>query len=735
MKKVLALLFVLTILSLQAQESEKHNLGFENQTDVTEPSDGWFQWGDYDLDIDSLAHSGEKSGKISSIGSGSSFGSIVYSIPGNYAGKKITLEGYMKIKDVKNGHAGLILRIDGASGSLAFDNMEHKAITGTKDWKKYSITLEYPEGAKMIYLGGILVGKGEAWFDDFVLKIDGESIQTLEEVERVLSKAEQDKEFDDGSLISLSDFTSENSDNLELLGRVWGFLKYHHPEIAKGNYNWDYELFRFLPKYLETNNEKKRNEALISWIDSFGKVEICTTCKPTDEKAFLKPDLEWIENQSADLKNKLLYIYENRSQGDHYYIAMNPGVGNPDFKNESQYHKMEYSDDGFKLLALYRYWNMINYFFPYKHLMDKEWDITLKEYIPLFIEAESKLDYELVTLQLIGDIQDTHANLWGGGVKIEEWKGVNYPPFQLSFLEDKLVVVDYFNPELKEAAGMEIGDVTTHINGENVQDIIKEKSKYYPASNIPTQLRNMAPDLLRSNSKEVEVHYISKNGERQTMILQLYPKEDVNMYNYIKESDQKSFRMLDDNIGYVTLQTIKKEDIKRIKSEFKKTKGIIIDIRNYPSYFVPFTLGSYFVSSSSPFVRFTTGSINNPGEFIMSEALEIPSIGKTYKGKLIVLVNEKSQSQAEYTALAFRAGKNTTIVGSTTAGADGNVSTISLPGGIVTMISGIGINYPNGDETQRVGIVPDVEVNPTVEGIRNNKDELLEKAIELILEE
>ena len=98
----------------------------------------------------------------------------------------------------------------------------------------------------------------------------------------------------------------------------------------------------------------------------------------------------------------------------------------------------------------------------------------------------------------------------------------------------------------------------------------------------------------------------------------------------------------------------------------------------------------------------------------------------------MVLVNENSQSQAEYTAMAFHSVKNSTIVGSTTAGADGNVSTILLPGGLRSMISGIGIYYPNGKETQRVGIVPDIVVKPTINGIKNGKDEVLERAIKVI---
>ena len=83
--------------------------------------------------------------------------------------------------------------------------------------------------------------------------------------------------------------------------------------------------------------------------------------------------------------------------------------------------------------------------------------------------------------------------------------------------------------------------------------------------------------------------------------------------------------------------------------------------------------------------------------------------------------------------MAFRASPHSVVVGSTTAGADGNVSAIPLPGGLSSRISGIGVFYPDHRPTQRVGIVPDIEVKPTVEGIRAGRDEVLERAIWLIL--
>lgn len=735
MKIITYLILTFFIISCQAQTDQKFNLGFEKQGDSNALSDGWFKWGNYSLTIDTLSHYGQKSGQITSSDNGQ-FGSIAYKIPANYTGKTIKLEGYMKIKDVTNGFAGLLLRVDGNGSPLVFDNMQSQNISGTNDWQKYSIELDYPEQAENIYVAGILSGKGEAWFDDFVLYIDGKNVQTLKESEKPINKASLDKEFDNGSKVEILNLTPEKIDDLAILGKIWGFLKYYHPVIAEGNYNWDYELFRILPKYLNESNEIKKEELLLRWINDLGKIDKCKTCDTTSEKAFLKPDLKWITNSivSESLKDKLHYIYNNRNQGKHFYIKMATGVGNPEFTNENAYANMPYPDAGYRLLALYRYWNMINYFFPNKYLTDKDWNTTLDEYIPKFIIAKNELEYEQTALQIIGDIQDTHANLWGGNNKIEEWKGNYFAPVHLRFIESKLFVTDYYNPELKSETGLEIGDIITKIDGKNTEDIVSGLSKYYPVSNEAARLRDISADMLRSQKNQVDVEYL-RNGILKTKNVKLYPRNELNIYRWYKKSDEKCYRLLDNNIGYITLMSIKDDDIPEIKKEFKNTKGIIIDIRNYPSAFVPFKLGSFFVSSSTPFVKFTKGNINNPGEFTFTKELKIPKAEETYKGKLIVLVNELSQSQAEYTAMAFRAGANTTIVGSTTAGADGNVSTIVLPGGLSTMISGIGVYYPNGGETQRIGIVPDIEVKPTINGIKNGKDELIEKAIEIILNE
>jgi len=131
-------------------------------------------------------------------------------------------------------------------------------------------------------------------------------------------------------------------------------------------------------------------------------------------------------------------------------------------------------------------------------------------------------------------------------------------------------------------------------------------------------------------------------------------------------------------------------------------------------------------------VRFTQGDLSTPSAFHWGSPLGLTAQQPHYAGRIIILVDEITQSQAEYTAMAFRQVPGAVVIGSTTAGADGNVSTIMFPGGLSTYFSGIGVFYPNGSPTQRVGIVPDIVVAPTIAGLQAGRDEALEAAMRLI---
>jgi C-terminal processing protease CtpA/Prc len=741
--------FLIFIVTISCKQTDRIYSGFNLDFEKVENGipHGWDIYPSQQSYLVSLDSTHVKSGKysiaIEFVGDSVGFQLLLLTPPDHYDGEKITLSGYIKAENVTDGYAGLCMRID---PQTAVDEMRRNGVTGTTDWKKYEITLDMnPAQAQRITFGGLLAGKGKMWLDDLKVSIDGKDIEKIQPVkpEPFSEKAKNDREFDQGSNIVFPEQAEQKIEDLELLGRIWGFMKYHHPAIAKGNYNWDNELFRILPVYLNANNHQQRDKILLKWINKYGRIPKCKTCRATPDSAFLKPDLSWIEHGDIDLKLKdLLHeIYLNRNQGNHYYVDTH-SRGIPLFTNERTYEAMDCPDTGFRLLALYRYWNMIHYFSPYKYLTDKDWNTVLPEYIPYFIEAANKRDYRLTATLLIAEVCDSHSVLYGEPLTVESSNTDLQVPALVQFVENKLVVMDHYagNARLKK------GDIITHIHGKPVEAIVDSMKKYFPASNEAVKMRDIAREILRfnrspyirldsGNNPYIDINYLSpdhKTGQKEIWL----DSRDMWMYHrHRKEDTARSYRYTGKgkDIGYITLKTIKSDDVPIIKKEFINTKGIIIDIRNYPASSVV-SLGEYFVSNTVPFVKFTKGNSDNPGEFIFKDISSIhkPKETRTYQGKLVVIVNEETQSHAEYMAMAFRAGDHTTIIGSQTAGADGNVSEIVLPGGLKTRISGIGVYYPDGRETQRVGIIPDIEVKPTIQGIREGRDEVLEKAIEII---
>jgi C-terminal processing protease CtpA/Prc len=131
-------------------------------------------------------------------------------------------------------------------------------------------------------------------------------------------------------------------------------------------------------------------------------------------------------------------------------------------------------------------------------------------------------------------------------------------------------------------------------------------------------------------------------------------------------------------------------------------------------------------------VQFTRADLANPGAIVWGDSVKLEPAQPHFSGRVAILVDETSISQSEYTAMALDASPRAVVVGSQTAGADGNVSPIVLPGGIRTGFSGLGVYYPDHAPTQQVGVKIAVPCAPTIEGIRAGRDEVLECALKAL---
>lgn len=176
-------------------------------------------------------------------------------------------------------------------------------------------------------------------------------------------------------------FSQENlSENqkLETLGKIWGFLKYYHPNVAKGTFNWDNQLIEKMKESEKIDDKTQFNKMISEWIDGLGKVEICKTCNvKNDKKYFLKNfDLSWTDDENTFSRNvieKLNFIEKNRNTNAQYYVNSVPNTGQINLTNEINYSE-EFPESNIQLVELFRYWNLVEYFFPYKYKTDQKWD-------------------------------------------------------------------------------------------------------------------------------------------------------------------------------------------------------------------------------------------------------------------------------------------------------------------------------------------------------------------------
>ncbi len=714
------------------QQYVNYNLGFE---DIYKDSAiGWkgHTLNDstiYTAKLDSKTYrSGAYSASIVFEGGKPKFSTWARFITKKYAGDSITFSGFIKTENVTDGYAGLWMRIDPL---IAFDYMDQRGAKGTTDWTEYRITLPLdPEKTDKIFFGGMLVGKGKMWMDDLKISIDGKDISELQPM--VLTPAEEDREFDNESLVTITESDSSTVHTLYQLGLVWGYLKYHHPNVIKGDYNWDYELFRVLPKLLKAP-AGNRDDILLNWIDTLGKVPEPTKKAMTDSM-IIKPDLSWINRSgfSEHLQRVLFNLNKVQNSAESQYYVRKARTSNVCIEHERPYMQMHYTDDGYRILALYRYWNIIEYFFPYKADIGADWKITLKKFIPKFLSAKNELAYKLALLELAGQIQDSHA-FFDVDHALHNFFGNRQLPVQIKFVSNQPVITGFSDEALAQANDLQIGDILVKINGQPVETIVDRLRPYTPASNDWTQLRDIARSLVRTNDSIISMDIIRHGKQKHKMVSSYNPgkfqtKKEFSMFNL-------PYKWVGNKVGYIDHGKLKARDLTTVFEQFKEARGIIIDLRNYPFDNLMHKLPEYLLPEPRPFVKHLVPDIHHPGCFsFKASSVTGTARSNPYRGKVVLLIDETTQSSSEYHAMAYRTAPNCVVIGTHSAGADGNVSEIILPGYIKTRFSGVGIFYPDGSPTQRTGIIPDIIVRPTVAGIIAGRDEILEKAVKVILQ-
>lgn len=525
-------------------------------------------------------------------------------------------------------------------------------------------------------------------------------------------------------------------DNLETLCRVWGFVKYHHPAMRDSTVHIDYELFGLLPRVAHAD-KGERNRILTEWIADFGPVESDPSqyVFTPDSVYRCVNDFDWIGDTvrlGKELSSRLWDLRYAIRENDNRYVYKQPEnvtitLYDDPFPN---YPAEVPLDAGYRLLCLFRFWNVIDSFSPNRNITDKPWDQVLTEYLPRMIA--DKDSYILTLMELIAEVNDTHSKASYG-----VYFGHRIAPIEATVIDDQLIVTRSSNDH-----PLQPGDEVLEAAGRTVPKVIADVRRYIASSNDATLYRDAALLMFASRKDTIPVTYLHDGERRTARVATFWPPK--------KGAQREAFRMLNDSTAYMFIGTFTKEcDFERIYDSIKHTKALIVDMRGYPAdhrvrwiffakHFV--AKSSYRIISLHPlhsypgvFDRILTGDDFakwfrlDLGKTITAFTIDNPD---AYRGRLIVLVNEYTQSAAEYITMLLQSIPGTITIGSQTAGADGDVVEIIMPLHFNVYYTSHGIYYPDETNTQRVGVKIDQIVHPTIEGIRQGRDEVLEAALD-----
>ena len=528
-----------------------------------------------------------------------------------------------------------------------------------------------------------------------------------------------------------------DAQKLSSLCHICGFLKYYHPAVSTGKLDWDQRLVTLLPAVQQAQDLDALSAIYEQLLTELEPVKPCRQCQlDTDLPAAHRRnfDLSFLADSTAltaTVRARLTYLKTNRNQDDNYYVQQVKGVNNTTYEHEKPYADMALPNESYRLLALFRYWNIIHYFFPYKYAIGTNWNEVLTTLIPVFRQAYTEQSYQIALYQLVAAVHDSHGFL----ETVDKSRclrcdlGTYWLPITVQLIDNKAIITGSYADSTAIPSSIRLGTVVSKIDGISIQERINTLRSTVAASNEAALLRDIKHLICVGPARQATLT-ISQNG-RDTVVAMsrlLYSEFDR---KYAPKAPIPVSKWLTDSIGYVNMGVLTSPQVDSVMQPLLTAKTIIFDLRNYPkgTYWL---VKRYLTGQSNTFAQFTGPDLRFPGVFVeMGGGKLFGPVGNRFMGKVLVLVNEETQSHAEFTAMAFRTYPNTVLVGSPTAGADGNVSWVPLPGGYRTAFSGIGVYYPDGRETQRVGIVPDVLVKPTAEGIWAGRDEVLERAIEL----
>ncbi len=365
-------------------------------------------------------------------------------------------------------------------------------------------------------------------------------------------------------------------------------------------------------------------------------------------------------------------------------------------------------------------WNVFQHFYPYFDVIETNWEKAFSETLEETYSNNDKADFTKTLSKMVAKLEDGHGVVYG--------ERLYHLPIRTELIGQNIVITASNDPQLK------IGDIIRKVNGVESGKVQEEMEKQISGSPQIRQYRSLNVFGSKFHSEIINV-LIERDGKKLSFDVQNNSRCKNMFFNPINNFLYKSIdiKELEPDIFYVNLRNCTSAIFTKHLEKLAKAKSVIYDYRwggnlsliELIPHLIDTTVNSaWWNIPQTVYPNRKQITYNKTNWSLQPKLPRFTSKSIIITAPCVVSSGETSMGIINHYNLA-------TTVGEQTAGCNGNVNWINLPCGYNVMWTGMKVLKHDGSQHHLIGFPPDYPVKRTMEGIKNDKDEILEKAIEI----
>lgn len=366
-------------------------------------------------------------------------------------------------------------------------------------------------------------------------------------------------------------------------------------------------------------------------------------------------------------------------------------------------------------------WNVLRHFYPYWVDVDTDWDAQL---LPRLREANQPADraQQQDTLRrLIAAAQDGHGQV------VDRQLLQLKLPVRIEPVEGRLLVTASLDP------AVQAGDRIVAIDGMPAKRWLERRTALAPGSAQWRPWRVML-ELLSGPAGNALPLRLERGGQRFDVILHYDHPLSTALSNAVLPAPIVELRP---RVWYVDLGRVTRDELQPYMDRLVYADALVFDLRTYPKDDTPALVLSRLLDHAEhakwAFINYVDGPFQQLAGNDGGGGWDLQPEAPRFHGRAVFLSNGNAISFADSVLDYVKEEQLGLIVGSTSAGTSGNIQGVRTPGDYFVRFTGMRVTRHDGHTPiHLIGTVPDVWVTPTIAGLRAGRDEVLERALQVL---